>query len=110
MKTLKIALSLAVLVALFLFSLYNAQPVQVSFFQHQSPQVPLFLVLIFSFFLGFLLAALWGTVRVSYLRRQIHQLRREKEPARPAVPADRSGQSARETPGQSAGEPDQELD
>jgi uncharacterized integral membrane protein len=77
MKTLRYALALIILIVLFIFSAYNAQLVRLSFFEYQTPQLPLFLVLIFVFFLGLLLAGLFNTLRVSQLRRQIGQLQRE---------------------------------
>ena len=95
MKTLRYAIALIILIVLFIFSVYNAQLVRLSLFDYQTPQLPLFLVLIFSFFLGLLLAGLFNTLKVAQLRRQIGQLQKEvdavrRQPAgdvrKPAVP------------------------
>jgi len=79
MKVLRIVLALAILIILFVFSIYNAHLVQLTLFNYQTPHLPLFLVLIFAFFLGFFLSALYCAVKVSLLRRQIGQLQKEKE-------------------------------
>ena len=79
MKTLRIVLSLVILVVLFIFSIYNAQLVQLTLFNYQTPHLPLFLVLIFIFFLGFSLSALYCSVKVPLLRRQLSHLQREKD-------------------------------
>jgi len=78
-KVARTALALLILVILFVFSIYNAQLVQLTLFNYQAPHLPLFLVLIFAFFLGFFLSALYCAVKVSLLRRQIGQLQKEKE-------------------------------
>jgi len=82
MKTLRIFLAFVILVVLFIFSVNNAQSVQVIFFSYRTPPLPLFLVLIFIFALGFLLAALLSALKISQLRRQLTQLRRETESLR----------------------------
>ena len=79
MKTARIALALLILVVLFIFSVYNAQLVQLALFDYQTPHLPLFLVLIFVFFLGFFLSALYWAMKISLLRRQINMLQREKD-------------------------------
>jgi len=79
MKVARTALALAIILILFVFSIYNAQLVQLTLFGYQSPHLPLFLVLIFSFFLGFFLSALYYAFQVSRLRRQNGQLQKEKE-------------------------------
>lgn len=86
MKTFKLLLAIVILVLLLVFSAYNAQPVQVRFFGVQTGDLPLFLLIVFCFCLGFLAAALLGTVRSSQLRRQIHQLEREAAVARRDAP------------------------
>lgn len=79
MKTIRIVLALAILLVLFIFGIYNAQLVQLTLFNYQSPHLPLFLVLIFVFFLGFFLAALYFSLKISALRRQFDLAQREKE-------------------------------
>lgn len=79
MKTLRIVLALAILVVLFIFGIYNAQLVQLTLFNYQTSHLPLFLVLIFVFFLGFFMAALYLSVKISKLRRQLDLSQREKE-------------------------------
>lgn len=79
MKAARIVLALAILMVLFIFGVYNAQPVQLTLFAYQTPHLPLFLVLIFVFFLGFFLSTFYCTVKVSLLRHQFGQLQREKE-------------------------------
>jgi len=49
MKVARTVLALIILVILFVFSIYNA----LTLFNCQTPHLPLFLVLIFAFFLGF---------------------------------------------------------
>lgn len=94
MKGLRIFLALLILVVLFIFSASNAQPVQVFFWDYRTAPLPLFLVLILLFVLGFVLAALFGAFRASRLRRQISQLRREVETLRQAIPPRRGPPSA----------------
>jgi len=79
MKVARTALALVIVVVLFVFSIYNAHLVQLTLFSYQTPHLPLFLVLIFAFFLGFFLSALYCAVKVSLLRRQIGQLQKDKE-------------------------------
>ncbi|HKK01422.1 MAG TPA: LapA family protein [Desulfuromonadales bacterium] len=83
MKTTRLVFAALLVVVLLVFSVYNSQPVNLSIFDHQSPQLPLFLVLLISFFLGFAAAALWSTMRVTQLRRQIAKMQRETEPRQP---------------------------
>jgi len=77
MKYVKIFLALVILVVMFIFGINNAQTVQVIFFSYHSPPLPLFLILLFSFALGFVMAALVCAIRFGQLHRQIAQLRRE---------------------------------
>jgi len=79
MKVARTVLALIILVILFVFSIYNAHLVQLTLFNYQTPHLPLFLVLIFAFFLGFFLSALYCAVKISLLRRQVGQLQREIE-------------------------------
>jgi uncharacterized integral membrane protein len=90
MKTIRIVLALAILLVLFIFGIYNAQLVQLTLFNYQSPHLPLFLVLIFVFFLGFFLAALYFSLKISALRRQFDLAQREKESLKKEL-AGRSG-------------------
>jgi uncharacterized integral membrane protein len=77
MKALKIFFALVILVVLFVFSVNNVQPVKIIFFGYQTPALPLFLVIVFIFSLGFLLSALLCAFKVSKLRRQVSQLQKE---------------------------------
>jgi uncharacterized integral membrane protein len=86
----RIVLALAILVVLFVFGIYNAQLVQLTLFNYQTPHLPLFLVLIFVFFLGFFLAALYFSFKISVLRRQFDLAQREKESLKKEL-ASRSG-------------------
>jgi uncharacterized integral membrane protein len=79
MKTLRIILALIILLLLFVFSINNAQSVQIIFLSYQTPPMPLFLVLLFIFFLGVILAALFGAMKISQLHRRLNRLRREIE-------------------------------
>jgi uncharacterized integral membrane protein len=90
MNTMRTVLILAIVVILFIFSIYNAQLVQLTLFNYQTPHLPLFLVLIFVFFLGLLFSALYFSVKVSRLSRQVGQLQREKEATQKEL-ANRSG-------------------
>lgn len=73
MKYVKIALALIILLVMFVFGINNAQTVQVIFFSYHSPPLPLFLILFFSFALGFLMAALVFAIRLGQLQRKISQ-------------------------------------
>lgn len=86
MKYVKIALALIILVVMFIFGVNNAQTVQVIFFSYHSPPLPLFLILLFSFSLGFVMAALVGAIRLGQLHRQIAHLRREVKNAEKQTP------------------------
>ena len=77
MRTFKLSLAIAILLVLFIFSAYNSQPVQIRFVGLQSGELPLFLLILFSFLLGFMVAALLSTIRGSQMRRQIHLLEKE---------------------------------
>lgn len=79
MKTTRLILSLVILLGLFLFGAFNYQPVRLKLFSYQTPELPLFLIVVFVFFLGFFLSALYYSVKASLLRRQIGQLQRDKE-------------------------------
>lgn len=79
MKTGQLVLAIVILVILFIFGIYNAQLVQLTLFNYQTPHLPLFLVLIFVFFLGFFLAALFYRWKLSRLRRQLDVAQREQE-------------------------------
>jgi len=71
MKIIKSATLLFVVILLFSFSVFNMHSVRVSFFAWRSPELPLFLILIFAFALGGVAAALWGALRTSrHSRRQ----------------------------------------
>ena len=63
MKIVKSSLLLAILVILLVFSIYNGQPVELRFFSYHTPKLPLFLLLLFTFALGFILASLWGSLK-----------------------------------------------
>ncbi|MFA5515375.1 MAG: LapA family protein [Desulfuromonadales bacterium] len=77
MKNLKLSVAVVVLLLLFIFSTYNSQPVRIRFTGWQSGDLPLFLLILFSFLCGFLVAWLLGTIRSSQLRREIQALRRD---------------------------------
>jgi uncharacterized integral membrane protein len=79
MKTLRILLASVILLVLFIFSINNAQSVQIIFFSYRTPPMPLFLILIFIFFLGFILAALFSAMKINQLNRQLNRLRRAME-------------------------------
>jgi uncharacterized integral membrane protein len=82
MKTPRIFLAFVILVVLFIFSVNNAQSVQLIIFSYRTPPLPLFLILLFIFALGFFLAALLSALKISQLRRQLAQLHREAEALR----------------------------
>ncbi|NIQ97865.1 MAG: DUF1049 domain-containing protein [Desulfuromonadales bacterium] len=63
MKIVKSAALLLVIILMFSFSVFNMHPVKVSFYAWESPELPLFLMLIFAFALGVAAAALWGALR-----------------------------------------------
>lgn len=75
-KALKITLALAILIVLFIFCLNNAHMVQVVFLSYQTPEVPLFLIILFVFVLGLLLGLLFSTFQMTRLRREISQARK----------------------------------
>ena len=79
MKTLRILLAFIILLVLFVFSINNAQSVQIIFFSYRTPPMPLFLILIFIFFLGVILASLFSAMKIAQLRHQHNRLRREME-------------------------------
>lgn len=79
MKTLRIILAFIILLVLFIFSINNAQSVQIIFFSYRTPPMPLFLIILFVFFLGIILAALFSTMKIAQLRRQLNRSRREME-------------------------------
>ena len=89
MRTFKLSLAIAILVVLFIFSAYNSQSVQIRFVGFQSGDLPLFLFILFSFILGFLVAALLSTIRGSQLRRQLHLLQKEVGNRKPGEEASR---------------------
>jgi len=70
MKSFKIFLLIVVLVALFVFSLNNTQMVKVAFVGFQTPEIPLFLIVLFIFALGFLLGLLVASLEMIRLRRE----------------------------------------
>jgi len=76
MKTTRLIFSLLVLLLLFLFGVFNYQPVRLKLFSYQTPELPLFLIVVFVFFLGFFLSALYYSIKISLLRRQNSQLQR----------------------------------
>lgn len=77
MTVLRNLVALLALALLLVLALTNATPVQLSAFGYRTPQLPLFLLLLIFFVLGFLVAALAGTVRQRTLRRQVARLERE---------------------------------
>jgi len=79
MKTLRIILAFIILLVLFIFCINNAQTVQIIFFSYQTPPMPLFLILIFIFLLGFILAALFSAMKIAQLHRQLNRQRREMD-------------------------------
>lgn len=79
MKTTRLILCLVILLVLFLFGAFNYQPVRLKLFSYQTPELPLFLIVVFVFFLGVFLSALYYGFKTSLLRRQIGQLQRDKE-------------------------------
>jgi uncharacterized integral membrane protein len=76
MKALRILLAIIILVVLFIFTVNNIRTVPVTFLWY-SAELPLFLVIITSFILGLLLAALFNLIKNSQLRRQLVQLEKE---------------------------------
>jgi uncharacterized integral membrane protein len=81
MKALRILFAVIILVLLFIFTVNNIQTVQLTFLGY-SAVLPLFLVIVTAFVFGFLLAALFGVVKGSQLRRQIRQLEKENQTMR----------------------------
>ena len=79
MKIVRLVAAAVIVIVLLVFSLYNAQLVRLAVFDYQTPQLPLFLVLVIAFILGFAAAVLWSALRITQLRRQIGQMRREAE-------------------------------
>lgn len=90
MKVARLVIAAVVVIVLLVFSLYNAQLVRLAIFDYQTPQLPLFLVLIIAFVLGFAVAASWSALRIAQLRRQIGQLRRDTESRTPQKDKDPS--------------------
>jgi uncharacterized integral membrane protein len=78
MKALRILFAVIILVILFIFTVNNIQTVQLTFLRYRAV-LPLFLVIISAFVLGFLLAGLFGVLKGSQLRRQIRQLEKENQ-------------------------------
>ncbi|MCP3178184.1 MAG: lipopolysaccharide assembly protein LapA domain-containing protein [Desulfuromonadales bacterium] len=76
MKSFKIFLLIVVLVALFVFSLNNTQMVKVAFVGFETPEIPLFLIVLFIFALGFLLGLLVASLEMIRLRREATQARK----------------------------------
>lgn len=97
MKSFKIFLLIVVLVALFVFSLNNTQMVKVAFIGFETPEIPLFLIVLFIFALGFLLGLLVASLEMIRLRREAAQARKAlvtaqaggkpSEPEPPAAPS-----------------------
>lgn len=79
MKIIKSATLLFVVVLLFSFSVFNMHSVEVSFFTWQSPELPLFLILIFAFALGCVAGVLWDALRTSRHRRKQKKPESEKK-------------------------------
>ena len=66
---------LVIVVVLLVFCMSNLEPVTVKFVGWESPQMPLFLILMFVFFFGFFLALFWQSLR-SLTKQKEHR----KEP------------------------------
>lgn len=79
MKIIKSATLLFVVVLLFSFSIFNMHSVEVSFFTWQSPELPLFLILIFAFALGCVAGVLWDALRTTRHRRKQKKPESEKK-------------------------------
>ena len=62
-------LMLVLVVIALIFCMSNLEPVTVKLLAWTSPQMPLFLVLLFVFFFGFFLALFWQAVRNLSVRR-----------------------------------------
>lgn len=77
MKIIKSATLLLVIILLFSFSVFNMHSIKVSFFTWQSPEIPLFLILIFAFALGCVAGVLWDALRTT--RHRIKQKKPESE-------------------------------
>jgi putative membrane protein len=78
MKEMRILFAVIILVLLFIFTVNNIQTVQLTFLGYRS-ELPLFLVIIISFALGFLFAALFNLIKNAQIRRQINQLQKENQ-------------------------------
>jgi len=63
MKLLQRFLALVCLVLLFVFCISNREAMTVRFLNWQSPELPVFLLLVFAFLTGAVLALLWQSLR-----------------------------------------------
>lgn len=79
MKIIKSATLLLVVILLFSFSVFNMHSIRVSFFTWQSPEIPLFLILIFAFALGCVAGVLWDALRTTRHRRKQKKPEPEKK-------------------------------
>lgn len=77
MKIVRNLVAILVLLALLVLAFANAEPVRLAAFGYRTPELPLFIFLLVAFGLGYLLAALVGSVRQAAQKRQILRLERE---------------------------------
>ncbi len=63
-------LMLVLVIVLLVFCMSNLEPITVRMVGWQSPQLPLFLVLLFVFFFGFFLALFWQALRSVTMKRE----------------------------------------
>lgn len=80
MKIVKSAALLLVIIVVFSFSVFNMHPVKVNFYAWETPELPLFLMLIFAFALGIAAEALWNAVR---------SVKRDRSPKKHGPPGSR---------------------
>ena len=61
---------LLIIIVLLVFCMSNLDPVTVKLVGWESPQMPLFLILLFVFFFGFFLALFWQALRSVTMKKQ----------------------------------------
>ncbi|PLX98448.1 MAG: hypothetical protein C0623_12300 [Desulfuromonas sp.] len=93
---------LIVIVLLLLFCMSNLDTVTVKLLGWQSPEIPLFLLLLFVFFFGFFLALVWqawhgfGTSRPAHTAQPAAATEKEKKPKRRWGRKEKIGKTAAE--------------
>ncbi len=63
-------LMLIIVIVLLVFCMSNLEPITVNMVGWESPQMPLFLVLLFVFFFGFFLALFWQALRSVTIKKK----------------------------------------